>query len=49
MVLKILSEKGGILGEESTIGEDDRFAGLIERNINILAIEKINMMTSIIG
>ena len=48
-VLNILSELGGILGKDSAIGEGDRFAGLIERNVNILAIEKVNVMTSIIA
>ena len=48
-VLNILSEIGRILGEDSAIGEGDRFAGLIERNVNILAMEKISVITSIIA
>jgi hypothetical protein len=48
-VLNILSELGGILRKDSAIGEGDRFAGLIERNVNILAGEKVNVIPSIIA
>ena len=48
-VLNILSELGRILGKDSAIGEGDRFAGLIERNVNILAIEKVSVIPSIIA
>ena len=49
LVLNILSKIGRIFGEDSTIGEGDRCAGLIERNVNILAIEKVSVITSIIA
>ena len=48
-VLNILSEIGRILGEDSTTGEGDRFAVLIERNVNILAMEKVSVITGIIA
>jgi len=40
---------GGILGKDSAIGEGDRFAGLIERNVNILGGEKVIVIPSIIA
>ena len=49
IVLNILSELGRILGKDSAVGEGDRFAGLIERNVNILAIEKVSVIPSIIA
>ena len=48
-VLNILSKIGRILGEDSTTGEVDRFAVLIERNVNILAMEKVSVITGIIA
>ena len=49
IVLNILSELGRILGKDSAVGEGDRFAGLIKRNVNILAIEKVSVIPSIIA